>query len=252
MEFNRNDNLAGRAGLPDFKLCRMNYTLLGQVPWLKIKSAAILKVRILASTCGRLIAEQVIHRTCRYAEQLTVGVSIVKGQGLNYVGKICYGTRAIQWRRLKMRSRFAINFLSLILAIPIAAAAQSVPPRKDIPTIARAANGSIVSIVMSDDKGKPIAQGTGFVVSKDGLIVTNYHVIAEGSSAVAKLPDGAIYVLQGVVASDKARDVAVVKAAGQNLRTLALGNSDGVEVLRRFRGTIRPGSSEVVRARNGI
>jgi len=109
-------------------------------------------------------------------------------------------------------------------------AAQSAPPRKDIPTIAKAANGSIVSIIMSGDDGKPIAQGTGFIVSKEGLIVTNYHVIAEGSSAVAKLPDGAIYILEGVVASDKARDVALVKATGKNLRTLLLGNSDRVEV----------------------
>ena len=113
---------------------------------------------------------------------------------------------------------------------PSSVAAQSASPRKDIPSIAKAANGSIVSIVMSDDKGKPIAQGTGFVVTKDGLIVTNYHVIAEGSSAVAKLPDGAIYILEGVVATDKARDVAVVKATGQNFRTLVLGNSDRVEV----------------------
>jgi hypothetical protein len=123
--------------------------------------------------------------------------------------------------------------MRLLCAILLSAnivVAQSAPPRKDIPTIAKAANGSIVSIVMSDKNGKPIAQGTGFVVSKDGLIVTNYHVVAEGSSAVAKLPDGAIFILEGVVASDKARDVAVVKASGKNFRTLMLGNSDRVEV----------------------
>src|SRR5208283_627383 len=89
----------------------------------------------------------------------------------------------------------ALKLLSLFVCIPGAVAAQSAPPRKDIRSIAKAANGSIVSIIMSDDNGKPIAQGTGFVVTKDGLIVTNYHVIAEGRSAVAKLPDGAIYVL---------------------------------------------------------
>jgi S1-C subfamily serine protease len=131
---------------------------------------------------------------------------------------------------IRMSGRFAIKFLSLILVIPAVLAAQSVSRRKDIPSIAKAANGSIVSIIMSDSNGKPIAQGTGFIVSKDGLIVTNYHVIAEGSSAVAKLPDGAMYVLAGVVASDKTRDVAVIKATGQNFRALALGNSDRVEV----------------------
>jgi hypothetical protein len=107
---------------------------------------------------------------------------------------------------------------------------QSAPPRKDIPTIAKAANGSIVSVVMSDKDGKPIAQGSGFLVSRDGLIVTNYHVILEGSSAIAKFPDGAFFVVDGVVAFDKTRDVAVIQAHGKNFRTLTLGNSDRVRV----------------------
>ena len=58
----------------------------------------------------------------------------------------------------------------------------------DIPAISREANGSIVSIVMSDKDGHPIAQGSGFLISKDGHIVTNYHVIKTGRSAVVKLP----------------------------------------------------------------
>jgi hypothetical protein len=125
------------------------------------------------------------------------------------------------------------RFLMMILVVglvSVGTAAQSVPVPKDIPSIAKAANGSIVSIVMSDDKGKPIAQGTGFVVSKDGLLVTNYHVIAEGVSAVAKFPDGAFYLIDGVVASDKSRDVAILKALGHNFRPLSLGNSDRVQV----------------------
>src|SRR5208283_490145 len=103
-------------------------------------------------------------------------------------------------------------------------------PRKDIPAIAKATNGAIVSIIMSDKDGHPLAQGSGFLVSKNGLVMTNYHVIAEGSSAVVKLPDGAFYLVDGVVASDKARDVAIIKTHGTNFRTLTLGNSDGLQV----------------------
>jgi hypothetical protein len=114
--------------------------------------------------------------------------------------------------------------------VPAVVAAQSVPARKDIPAIAKSANGSIVSIVMSDKDGKAIGQGSGFFVSKDGLVVTNYHVIAEGSSAVVKLPDGAFYVVDGLATFDKERDVAIIKVHGQNFRTLTLGNSDRVQV----------------------
>ena len=63
-------------------------------------------------------------------------------------------------------------------------------PRKDVATIAKEAKGAVVSIVMADKGGQPIAQGSGFVVSRDGRVVTNYHVIKSGSSAVIKLPDG--------------------------------------------------------------
>jgi len=129
-----------------------------------------------------------------------------------------------------MSGRLAKKLLLLMIIVPTAVGAQSPAPRRGIPAIAKAASGSIVSIVMSNKEGKPISQGSGFFVSKDGLIITNYHVIAEGSSAVAKLPDGAFYAVDGVLKTDKARDVAVIKAHGQNFRTLTLGNSDRVQV----------------------
>jgi hypothetical protein len=120
--------------------------------------------------------------------------------------------------------------LALILLVVGMAHAQSAPPRKDIPAIAKAANGVIVSIITSDKDGRPVAQGTGFLVSKDGRIVTNYHVIKGASSAVVKLPDGAFYEVDGVMAFDKTRDLAIVKAHGQNFRVVSLGNSDRVQV----------------------
>ncbi len=107
---------------------------------------------------------------------------------------------------------------------------QSAPRRKDIPTIAKAANGAIVSIILSDKDDKPVAQGTGFLISNNGAVLTNYHVIAEGSSAVVKFPDGAFYVVDGVLGSDKTRDVAVIKIHGHNFRTLPLGDSDQLQV----------------------
>jgi V8-like Glu-specific endopeptidase len=123
-----------------------------------------------------------------------------------------------------------MKLISLIFLAASVVAGQTARSRKDIPAIAKAANGAIVSIILSDKDGHAIAQGTGFLISKDGRIVTNYHVIESGSSAVVKLPDGAFFVVDGVVAFDKARDVAVIKAHGDNFRTLTLGNSDRVQV----------------------
>jgi S1-C subfamily serine protease len=109
-------------------------------------------------------------------------------------------------------------------------AQQSTLHKKDIATIAKEANGAVVSIVMSDKEGHPVAQGSGFLISKDGQVVTNYHVIKSGTSAVIKLPDGAFFAIDGVLASDKDRDVAIIKAHGNNFRTLTLGDSDHLQV----------------------
>jgi S1-C subfamily serine protease len=128
-----------------------------------------------------------------------------------------------------------MKYIAAALLLVAAMSAQNAPstsksPDLDIPAIAREANGSVVSIVMSDKDGHPLAQGSGFLISKDGRIVTNYHVIKNGSSAVIKLPDGAFFAVDGVLASDKNRDIAIIKAHGNNFRSLTLGDSDRLQV----------------------
>ncbi len=124
------------------------------------------------------------------------------------------------------------KYLVLVLLTGFAsveAAAQSALPRKDIPAIVKAANGAIVTIVLANDD-KPIAQGTGFIVNPDGVIVTNYHVIKTGNVAVVKFSDGAVFAVDGVLAADKDRDLAVIKIHGRTFHTLVLGNSNQIQV----------------------
>jgi S1-C subfamily serine protease len=128
-----------------------------------------------------------------------------------------------------------MRYMAAVLLLVAAMSAQNAPSTNkgrhlDIPAISREADGSIVSIVMSDKDGHPIALGSGFLISRDGWVVTNYHVIKSGSSAVIKLPDGSFFTVDGVLAFDKDRDVAVIKAHGNNLQILALGDSDRLEV----------------------
>ena len=101
------------------------------------------------------------------------------------------------------QTRF-LTILLLVGIVSVGVAAQSMPPKKDIPAIARAAKGAIVTIVMANED-KPIALGTGFVVDTGGVIVTNYHVIANGNNGVVKFSDGKMLVVDGVLATDKNR-----------------------------------------------
>ena len=120
-----------------------------------------------------------------------------------------------------MRRSLFLCVLSLLVSLPHS----RLPPRKDIPAIAKAANGAIVTIITADND-KPIAQGTGFLVSADGVIVTNYHVIETGNVAIVKFPDNTAFPVDGVLAADKVRDLAIIKIHGKTFRTLTLGNSD--------------------------
>lgn len=135
---------------------------------------------------------------------------------------------------LKIRRTFATgirlaSILLLILPVASIAVAQTSSPKKDIPTIARAAKSAILTIVMASGD-KPISRGTGFVVRSDGTVITNYHVIATGNAAVVKFADGAVLPVDGVLATDKYHDLAILKIHGKIFQTLALGNSDQIEV----------------------
>ncbi len=73
------------------------------------------------------------------------------------------------------------------------------------------------------------AGGSGFVISADGLVVTNYHVI-EGASNVKVHLNNRDYTAT-IKGTDPATDIALLKIdAGQNLRYLELGDSDHLRV----------------------
>jgi serine protease Do len=73
------------------------------------------------------------------------------------------------------------------------------------------------------------AGGSGFVISSDGLVITNYHVIEGASSVRVHLGDRDYTAT--VRGTDPATDIALLKIdAGRGLRFLELGDSDGVRV----------------------
>jgi S1-C subfamily serine protease len=87
---------------------------------------------------------------------------------------------------------------------------------------------AVVTIVSAD--AKDIVQGSGFIISSDGKIVTNFHVVAGKPAILARRSDGSFLVIKGILASDKANDLAILQAEGRNLPFVPLGDSDGVKV----------------------
>ena len=72
-------------------------------------------------------------------------------------------------------------------------------------------------------------QGSGFVVSPDGLILTNAHVVRDAKEVTVKLSDRREFSAR-VLGSDPATDVAVLKIDAKGLPTVRLGDAQRVEV----------------------
>jgi Do/DeqQ family serine protease len=73
------------------------------------------------------------------------------------------------------------------------------------------------------------ALGSGVIVSPDGFILTNNHVVDDVKEVQVELPDRRTFTAK-VVGTDPASDLAVVKIPAKDLPTLALGDSDNVKV----------------------
>ena len=68
---------------------------------------------------------------------------------------------------------------------------------------------AVATVYVYDSRGKLFGQGSGFLITSDGVGVTNFHVIADAYSADVKLGDGRLYQLLSVHAYDQARDIAI-------------------------------------------
>jgi serine protease Do len=71
--------------------------------------------------------------------------------------------------------------------------------------------------------------GSGVIISQDGYIVTNYHVVEDAQSVEVQLRDQRAFPAR-VVASDAPSDVTLLKIAATDLPALPWGDSDKVEV----------------------
>lgn len=76
-----------------------------------------------------------------------------------------------------------------------------------------------------DTKRERRGDGSGVIITPDGYIVTNHHVIENASRLKVKLNDNRTYEAR-LIGSDPATDVALIKIDAEDLPTLPFGNSD--------------------------
>lgn len=78
-------------------------------------------------------------------------------------------------------------------------------------------------------KNPVVRHGSGFIISHDGYIVTNNHLVQNATKITVKLLNDDEYIAK-VIGTDPQTDIAVIKIDAKNLPIVALGDSDKIEV----------------------
>lgn len=97
--------------------------------------------------------------------------------------------------------------------------------------------GSVVSINVTGTSGtnffgQPVqtaSSGSGFVMTRDGFIATNYHVVKNAETVQVTMYNGDEYDAK-YVGGDEEYDIAVIKVEAENLQHVTLGDSDSLNV----------------------
>ncbi len=113
-------------------------------------------------------------------------------------------------------------FCLFLLTVPCLVAA---PPAKSVEAIAAEAKPSVVKVLQVGREGVD-GLGAGFVVSSDGFIATNMHVIGEARRLEVEMANGDKHEVVEVTATDAHWDLALLRVAKKGLKPLVLADSD--------------------------
>ena len=76
---------------------------------------------------------------------------------------------------------------------------------------------------------KQQGSGSGVIISNDGYIVTNNHVVADADELTVTLNDNKEYSAR-IIGTDKTTDLALIKIDGKNLPAITIANSENIKV----------------------
>lgn len=120
------------------------------------------------------------------------------------------------------RCRFLV---CAILLFPVTILAEE-PKGKTVEELAKQIKPSIVVVTVKGRESARDTLGTGFVIDSNGLIATNLHVIGESRPIAVEMADGKKFDVVSIQATDRLRDLALIKIDAKDLPALPLGDSD--------------------------
>ena len=88
---------------------------------------------------------------------------------------------------------------------------------------------AVVVVVSIDREGKPVSQGSGFLVREDGVIVTNYHVVNMASDIKIKI-GYKVRDSEGLLHVDPENDIAIIKVEGKDYPKVRIGDASKAQI----------------------
>ena len=128
-----------------------------------------------------------------------------------------------------MNERLGVVGLLLLPAVAVWAEPPLLPAAVDLTGVAQAARSAVMMLIGAGTNGFEVARGTAFLVSRDGKLITNRHVVRMGPIAFAKTRTNKRYNVLGLLAEDQEHDLVLLKIEGKDLPSLALGSSERLE-----------------------
>lgn len=101
-------------------------------------------------------------------------------------------------------------------------------PENKIPEILKKFFGNI-NIGYISINNEVYSIGTGFIITKDGYILTNAHVVKDSDKILVKIKNNKDYNAK-IIGIDNKTDIALIKINEQNLPVINIGNSDNIQV----------------------
>lgn len=118
-------------------------------------------------------------------------------------------------------------FVAVLVTGQAMAAPQAKTPAKSTVDLADTIRPSLVKITQLGREGTD-GIGSGFIVSEDGFIATNLHVIGEARRLQVEMQDGKVHEVTAVHGTDAHHDLALLKINAKGLKPLPFGDSDKV------------------------
>lgn len=118
--------------------------------------------------------------------------------------------------------------LGCFTVIPTMTEASPAPPMAaaTVQDLVARVKPSVVVITFTGRENDRQGLGSGFIVSPDGLIATNLHVIGEARPISVQLSDGRKFDVTAIEATERHHDLALLRIDAKDLPALPLGNSD--------------------------